>query len=128
MADTTVTATTAPIVARRLFGGNVLPLLMFLLFAMLPLFATFTAESYVLGLVTRVMVFAIAALALDLLIGYGALISFGHAAFVGLGAYAVGILASHGIKDALISLPIALGVAALFAYLTGIVCLRTKGV
>ena len=128
MADTTVTATTAPVVARGIFAGSVLPLTMFLLFAVLPLFATFTAESYVLGLVTRVMIFAIAALALDLLIGYGALISFGHAAFVGLGAYTVGILASHGIKDALISLPIALGVSALFAYLTGIVCLRTKGV
>src|SRR5882724_4209661 len=128
MADTTVTATTAPVVTRGIFAGSVLPLTMFLLFAVLPLFATFTAESYVLGLVTRVMIFAIAALALDLLIGYGALISFGHAAFVGLGAYTVGILASHGIKDALISLPIALGVSALFAYLTGIVCLRTKGV
>jgi branched-chain amino acid transport system permease protein len=128
MADTTVTATTAPVVTRGIFAGSVLPLAMFLLFAVLPLFATFTAESYVLGLVTRVMIFAIAALGLDLLIGYGALISFGHAAFVGLGAYAVGILASHGIKDALISLPIALGISALFAWLTGIVCLRTKGV
>src|SRR6267154_5369877 len=128
MADTTVTATTAPVVTRGIFSGSVLPLTMFLLFAVLPLFATFTVESYVLGLVTRVMIFAIAALALDLLIGYGALISFGHAAFVGLGAYAVGILASHGIRDALISLPIALGVSALFAWLTGIVCLRTKGV
>ena len=128
MADATVTATTAPVVTRGLFAGSVLPLAMFLLFAVLPLFATFTAESYVLGLVTRVMIFAIAALGLDLLIGYGALISFGHAAFVGLGAYAVGILASHGIMDALISLPIALGVSALFAWLTGIVCLRTKGV
>ena len=74
----------------------------------MPLFATFTAEAYVLSLVTRVMIFAIAALALDLLIGYGALVSFGHAAFIGLGAYAVGILASHGINDALISLPVAL--------------------
>ena len=45
------------------------------------------------SLVTRVMIFAIAALALDLLVGYGALVSFGHAAFIGLGAYAVGILA-----------------------------------
>ena len=86
------------------------------------------AEAYVLSLVTRVMIFAIAALALDLLVGYGALVSFGHAAFIGLGAYAVGILASHGINDALISLPVALGVSALFALLTGIVCLRTKGV
>ena len=114
--------------ARGFLSGNALPVAIFFLFAVLPLFAAFSAEAYVLGLVTRVMIFAIAALALDLLIGYGALVSFGHAAFVGLGAYAVGILTSHGINDALISLPVALGVSALFALATGIVCLRTKGV
>jgi branched-chain amino acid transport system permease protein len=74
------------------------------------------------------MIFAIAAVALDLLVGYGGLISFGHAAFIGLGAYAVGILAAHGIGDALVSLPAALAVSALYAFLTGVVCLRTKGV
>jgi len=113
---------------RSLFAGNALPIAIFLLFAVVPLFAAFRAEAYVLSLVTRVMIFAIAALALDLLIGYGALVSFGHAAFIGLGAYAVGILASHGINDALISLPAALALSALFALATGIVCLRTKGV
>jgi branched-chain amino acid transport system permease protein len=124
MADTTAT----PARARGIFAGNALPLAIFLMFALVPLFASFRAEAYVLSLVTRVMILSIAALALDLLIGYGALVSFGHAAFVGLGAYAVGILASHGIHDALISLPVALGVSALFALVTGIVCLRTKGV
>jgi branched-chain amino acid transport system permease protein len=74
------------------------------------------------------MIFAIAALSLDLLIGYGGLISFGHAAFVGLGAYAVGILSAHGVHDAVIALPVALLSSALFAYVTGVVCLRTKGV
>jgi len=113
---------------RSLLTGNALPIAIFLVFVLVPLLATFKAEAYVLGLVTRVMIFAIAALALDLLIGYGALVSFGHAAFIGLGAYAVGILASHGINDALISLPLALAVSALFALATGIVCLRTKGV
>ena len=113
---------------RSLFTGNALPIAIFLSFALVPLFATFRAEAYVLGLVTRVMIFAIAALALDLLVGYGALVSFGHAAFIGLGAYAVGILASHGINDALISLPVALAVSAMFALVTGLVCLRTKGV
>jgi len=113
---------------RLLFAANALPIAIFLLFALMPLFAAFRAEAYVLGLVTRVMIFAIAALALDLLIGYGALVSFGHAAFIGLGAYAVGVLASHGINDALISLPAALAISALFALVTGIVCLRTKGV
>src|SRR5213592_1653689 len=123
-----VTAPSSSVSARGLFAGDALPIAIFLLFALLPLFATFRAEAYVLGLVTRVMIFAIAALALDLLVGYGALVSFGHAAFMGLGAYAVGILSAHGIHDALISLPVALGTSALFAYATGIVCLRTKGV
>jgi branched-chain amino acid transport system permease protein len=113
---------------RSLLAGNVLPIVLFVAFAALPLFAAFRAEAYVLSLVTRVMIFAIAALALDLLVGYGALVSFGHAAFVGLGAYAVGILGAHGVHDALISLPVALAVSALFAWATGIVCLRTKGV
>ena len=62
------------------------------------------------------------------MIGYGALVSFGHAAFIGLGAYTVGILGAHGVNDALITLPLALAVSALFAWATGIVCLRTKGV
>jgi len=120
--------TTLPAHRRALFAGTALPIAIFLIFSLVPLFAAFKAESYVLSLVTRVMIFAIAALALDLLIGYGALVSFGHAAFIGLGAYAVGILGSHGINEALISLPAAVGVAALFAFVTGIVCLRTKGV
>jgi branched-chain amino acid transport system permease protein len=123
-----VTASTSPVPARGLFARNALPVVIFVVFAIVPLFAAFNAETYMLGLVTRVMIFAIAALALDLLVGYGALVSFGHAAFIGLGAYAIGILASHGINDALISLPAALALSALFAFLTGIVCLRTRGV
>jgi branched-chain amino acid transport system permease protein len=109
-------------------AGNAVPLVMFAAFAAIPAFAALTSEAYVLGLVTRVMIFAIAALALDLLVGYGALVSFGHAAFIGLGAYAVGILGAHGINDAEIALPVALGASALFALATGAVCLRTKGV
>jgi len=69
----------------------------------------------------------VATVALDLLVGYGGLISFGHAAFVGLGAYSVGILSAHGIDDALVSLPVAIAVSMLFAWGTGIVCMRTKG-
>ena len=105
-----------------------LPVAIFLALALTPIFATFTSETYILSLIGRVMIFAIAALALDLLVGYGALVSFGHAAFIGLGAYAVGILSAHGINEALLALPLALGASALFAFVTGIVCLRTKGV
>src|SRR3954464_6635512 len=107
---------------------EILPIGIFLAFALLPAAAPLAGGEHLLTLGSRGMIFAIAAAALDLLIGYGALISFGHAAFIGLGAYAVGILAAHGIGDALVALPVALAVAALYAFLTGIVCLRTKGV
>ncbi len=105
----------------------VLPAMLFLAFALLPLIASLSAEKYLLDVGSRIMVFAVAAVALDLLVGYGGLISFGHAAFVGLGAYAVGILSAHGIADALVSLPVAIAVSMVFAFLTGLVCLRTKG-
>jgi branched-chain amino acid transport system permease protein len=104
------------------------PLLIFCVLALAPVAAAFGPETYLLGLFTRVMVFAIAALALDFICGYGGLVSFGHAAFVGIGAYAVGILSAHGVTDILISLPVALLASAIFAYLTGTVCLRTKSV
>ena len=105
-----------------------LPLAIFGLLAAFPLLARMLGEAYALGLVTRVMIFAIAALALDLLVGYGALVSFGHAAFIGLGAYAVGILGASDVHESAIVLPVALAASMLFAYLTGLVALRTKGV
>jgi branched-chain amino acid transport system permease protein len=121
-------AAISPAPARKLHSGLILPALVFAIFALIPVAAVATAESYVLAMVTRVMIFAIAAIALDLLVGYGALVSFGHAAFIGLGAYAVGILSAHGIGEALWALPLALALSALFALATGAVCLRTRGV
>jgi branched-chain amino acid transport system permease protein len=107
---------------------ELLPIAMFVGFALFPIAAVFGAETYLLDLFMRVMIFAIAALGLDLLVGYGALVSFGHAAFIGIGAYAVGILAANNINEMIISLPVAIAAAAAFAYLTGAICLRTRGV
>jgi branched-chain amino acid transport system permease protein len=104
------------------------PALIFLVLALLPLLAWLLAAHYLVDLAARVMIFAVAAVALDLIVGYGGLVSFGHAGFIGLGAYAVGILSAEGIGDALISLPVAIAVSMLFALCTGAVCLRTKGV
>jgi len=108
---------------------DLIPLIIFAAFAAAP-FPAFAsgAEGYVLSLLTRVMIFGLAAMSLDLILGYGALVSFGHAAFFGIGAYAVGILASHGIEDALIQIPVALAASAFFALVTGAISLRTKGV
>src|SRR5215467_9920506 len=104
------------------------PGLIFGVLAALPLVALVSPSNYLLDFTTRIMIFAIAAVALDLIVGYGALVSFGHAAFIGLGAYAVGILAAHGIDELLISLPCALAASVLFALATGAVSLRTRGV
>src|SRR5205807_9870439 len=105
-----------------------LPACIFLAFALIPIVALFAGGTYLVSLGSRVMIFAIAAVALDLLVGYGALISFGHAAFIGIGAYAVGILAAHGIGEVLVSLPTALAAAIVFALVTGAISLRTRGV
>lgn len=101
---------------------------LFLALALLPLFARLGAEGYVLSLATRALIFALAALSLDLILGYGALVSFGHAAFLGIGSYAVGILAAHGISEILVQLGIAVLTAAIFATVTGGISLRTSGV
>lgn len=118
-------AVTASAHARRF---EALPVAIFLVLALAPLAASFGPETYLLGLFTRVMIYGIAALALDFICGYGGLVSFGHAAFVGIGAYTVAIFGAHGVTDMAITLPAALLVSALFAYLTGTVCLRTKSV
>ena len=74
------------------------------------------------------MIFAIAAISLDLILGYGGMVSFGHAAYLGLGAYAVGILAHHGIDNGFIHFAAAIGGSALLALFIGSVSLRTGGV
>ncbi|MFL5000349.1 MAG: ABC transporter permease subunit, partial [Xanthobacteraceae bacterium] len=85
-------------------GAELTPILIFAALALLPAAAALAGQGHLISLFMRVMIFAIAALGLDLIVGYGALVSFGHAAFVGLGAYAVGILAAHGINDGFLAL------------------------
>lgn len=107
---------------------EILPLSIFGALAILPLLGSFGSDAFILSIVTRVMIFAIAAVSLDLILGYGAMVSFGHAAFLGIGAYAVGILSAHGIREAAIQIPVALFASALFALVTGAISLRTKGI
>lgn len=105
-----------------------LPIVLFLGLALVPLLGLFMRDDYLLSLLTRVMVLALAVVALDLILGYGGLVSFGHAAFLGFGAYATGILITHGYGDALIALPVAMLASGLFALVTGAISLRTRGV
>ncbi len=98
-------------------------LLLFLLGA--PLAVSFGASGYVLSVATRAAVLAIAAVFLQFMLGFAGLLSLGHAASMGIGAYAM--LVSGG-GDALWTLPAAIAAAALFALVTGVVALRTEGV
>jgi branched-chain amino acid transport system permease protein len=103
-----------------------LPLLAALL--ALPLLAPFIGGDFYLGLAARVLIFALAASSLNLILGFGGMVSFGHAAFIGVGAYTVAALAQAGILSAWIAWPAAMAVAALFALLIGAISLRTQGV
>ena len=105
-----------------------LAIVVFAGFALLPLVAFAAGDPFVLVTATRIMVFAIAALSLDLILGYGGMVSFGHAAFIGLGAYTVGIAAAHGITELILQAALAMLVAVVFALVTGAISLRTKGV
>jgi branched-chain amino acid transport system permease protein len=107
---------------------RLIPILLFVLLAAIPLAGLFIRDGYLLSLFTRVMILSIAAISLDLILGFGALVSFGHAAFIGIGAYAMGILASHGQEGLLAGLVMALAASALFALITGAISLRTRGV
>ena len=99
----------------------------FVLLAIIPLIADAIGEPYYLTLFSRIMVFAIAALSLDLILGYGGMVSFGHAAYIGLGAYAVGILAHYEIYDGFLQLIAAVIGSALVAAFIGWFSLRTSG-
>lgn len=112
----------------RLTHRIAIPVALFATLALVPPVAAALDASWVLTLVTRLMIFAIAVVSLDLVLGVGGLVSFGHAAFVGIGAYAVGILAYHGLEDAALSLPVAILAAMLFALVTGAIAMRTRGV
>lgn len=103
-------------------------LVFFAVLALVPVFAALTGDAFVLVIATRIMIFALAALSLDLILGYGALVSFGHAAFIGIGAYAVAILNAYGISDLGIQSAVAVVAAGLFALVTGAISLRTRGV
>ena len=94
----------------------------------LPITADLMGHAFYLDLGTRIVCLAIAAAGLNLILGFGGMISFGHAAFIGIGAYCVGIPVYYGAYDAYLHIPLAVGLSALFALMTGAICLRTKGV
>jgi branched-chain amino acid transport system permease protein len=96
--------------------------------ALVPVYATVIGNLFVLSLFTRIIILAMAAVSLNLIMGFGGMVSFGHAAYIGIGGYAVGILAHEGVASGFLQWPLALAVSALFALVIGALSLRTRGV
>ena len=103
-------------------------ILFFILVLIFPLAMRALDQTYYISFATRILIYAMAAASLNLVLGYGGMVSFGHAAFFGAGAYIVGILAVEGVTSLWISWPIAVAVAALAALVIGAISLRTRGV
>lgn len=98
------------------------------LLALVPLLIAILDEPYWLDIVGRMMIFATAACTLGFLIGFGGMISLGHAVYLGIGAYSVGILAHHGVTNGWLQWAVAAGASATVALLIGALALRTRGV
>ncbi|MCZ7656915.1 MAG: branched-chain amino acid ABC transporter permease [Xanthobacteraceae bacterium] len=96
--------------------------------ALVPAYAAFIGNNFVLILFTRIVILAIAAVSLNLIMGYGGMVSFGHAAYLGIGGYVVGILAHEGVSSGFLQIPLAIVVSGLFALVIGALSLRTRGV
>ena len=95
---------------------------------LVPVYAALIGNNFVLSLFTRIIILAIAATSLNLIMGYGGMVSFGHAVYLGVGGYTVGILAFEGINTGFLQWPAALIVSALCALAIGVLSLRTRGV
>jgi branched-chain amino acid transport system permease protein len=95
---------------------------------LLPVYVEFTGNRFLLTLFTRIIILALAAVSLNLILGFGGMMSFGHAVYLGIGGYAVGMLAHEGVYSGFVQWPVALAASALFALVIGALSLRTRGV
>jgi branched-chain amino acid transport system permease protein len=107
---------------------NALVAALLAILALLPVYAAVTGNTFMMTLFTRIVILAIAAVSLNLIMGFGGMVSFGHAAYLGIGGYVVGVLAKEGIDSGFVQWPLALLLSGLFALGVGALSLRTRGV
>jgi branched-chain amino acid transport system permease protein len=107
---------------------NLAIVVLVLALVLLPVYVELGGSRFLLILFTRILILAMAAVSLNLILGYGGMMSFGHAAYLGIGGYAVGMLAHEGVFSGFIQWPVALLASALFALVIGALSLRTRGV
>ena len=96
--------------------------------ALVPVYAALTGNYFLMSLFTRIVILAMAAVSLNLIMGFGGMVSFGHAAYLGIGGYAVGILAKEGIDSGFVQWPLALACRRCSRSAVGALSLRTRGV
>lgn len=101
--------------------------LLFVVLALVPPIALALHQPYYLTFLSRVMIFGLAALSLNLILGFGGMTSLGHAAFLGVGAYTVGLLIQNGVTNGFVHFGAAIAFGAIAALVIGAVCLRTGG-
>ena len=94
----------------------------------LPVAAALADQPFWITVATRVVIYALAVAALDFIVGYGGMLSLGHAAFFAIGSYVVAFAAKSGLHSALVNWPLAVLIAGLFAAAIGAVSVRTSGI
>ncbi|MCP4430705.1 MAG: branched-chain amino acid ABC transporter permease [Gammaproteobacteria bacterium] len=99
-----------------------------LLLALAPFIFDWIDQPFYLDLLSRALILGIAVISLNLILGFGGMVSLGHAAYIGIGAYCVGIASYYDFYNGWLHITLALSVSGLFALLTGAISLRTKGV
>jgi len=99
-----------------------------LILALAPFIFEWIDQPFYLDLLSRALILVIAVVSLNLILGFGGMVSLGHAAYIGIGAYCVGIPSYYDFYNGWLHLALALSVSAAFALLTGAISLRTKGV
>lgn len=108
--------------------GTWVPLLVLLLLAIVPLVSQISGQSFYIAFFARIIIYAIAACALNLALGYGGLVSFGHSLFLGIGAHSVALPSFHGIGNGWVHLVLCLAACGGVAVVTGAISLRTSGI
>lgn len=108
--------------------STLIPLLLLAALAAVPFVAHAIDQPFYIAFFARIIIYAIAASALNLALGYGGLVSFGHSLFLGLGAYSVALPVFYGVSSGWVHLAVCLAVCGVTALVTGIISLRTSGI
>src|SRR5258708_9800694 len=99
----------------RLTPRNALVAGVIAILALVPVYAEASGNAFIISLFTRIVILAIAAVSLNLIMGFGGMVSFGHAAYLGIGGYALGILPQEGVNSGLFHWPLAVPASAPFS-------------